>query len=157
MNISVKSHTALLWLLPFSLSELTCALKIMLTHLPPSGRPVAGRVRSPRLRPALELALLDDADMAELNISSLHSPGPTNILAFPSAGLGWMALSVETVLREADIYKEEKSFYALRMLAHGLAHLRGYVHGEEMDELSLRAARAAWDYFKNEGLLPCLT
>ena len=132
MNISVKSHTPLPWLLPFSLSELTRALKLMLAHLPQAGRPATRRASAPPQSPALELALLDDADMAELNRRSLHSPGPTNILDFPSAGLGCM-------------------------LAHGLAHLRGYVHGEQMDELSLQAARAAWDYFKNEGLLPCLT
>jgi probable rRNA maturation factor len=115
----------------------------------------------------LELALLSDAEMAELNESYLDCAGPTNVLAFPAPDaswrntpdkknlphqslhkslgqtLGWMALAPVTLRREALLYKQNLSTYTLRLLAHGFAHLMGYEHGELMDEVSAKAARAA--------------
>lgn len=150
-SISVGSSTGLLWMLPFTLHELEKALEAMLAGFEKFGRQaISGSV--------LELNLVDDVQMAELNHTYLGCAGPTNILSFPAPGdekdmtkgiypLGWMALSVETISREAMLYKQELPCYALKMLAHGLAHLLGYEHGEEMDQCADYAATAAGQHF----------
>lgn len=109
----------------------------------------------------LDLMLVRDAEIAELNAQHMDCPGPTNILSFPlesvagetlcgstacaapeecpagprDAGfsLGCLALSVDSVAREALLYGQERGEHCLRLLAHGLGHLFGHDHGEEMD------------------------
>ncbi|MCL1915834.1 MAG: rRNA maturation RNase YbeY [Desulfovibrionaceae bacterium] len=154
MNISVSSSASLSWLLPLSLSEWEKALELMLDFLPARENPAGGREAA-----TLELALLDDADMAELNLRHLGCPGPTNVLSFQASppALGWLAISVESIRREAGIYGEDPAFYALRMLAHGLAHLRGHSHGPEMERLSGAAALSVLESFTIQGRLPCLS
>ena len=156
MNISVTSHTLIARRLPFSLSELETALALMLPLIPASSGTLPPEAFPPGNGAGLELALLDDAAMADLNLRHLGSPGPTNILAFPApdGALGWMALSVETIRREAKIYAANPAYYTLYMLAHGLTHLRGHSHGQEMDRHARQAAQKAQAYFHNEGLLP---
>jgi probable rRNA maturation factor len=103
---------------------------------------------------ALELALVDDARMEELNLTATGNPGPTNILSFPAEEpldggkgeffrteinhpfLGWMALSVDTLLRECLLYGQDPTEHCVRLLAHGLAHLTGLDHGHEFDSLA---------------------
>ncbi|MDR2051557.1 MAG: rRNA maturation RNase YbeY [Deltaproteobacteria bacterium] len=153
MKISVSASAGIVWLSPFTPAELESSLAVMLERFGEAGAE-AGRAR-------LELALLDDGAMAELNMDYLGCAGPTNILSFPPASpfrreeaepdLGGMALSVETVLREAMLYGQEPAFYTLKTLAHGLAHLLGHVHGEEMDSRAEGAARAALERLRAGG------
>ena len=86
----------------------------------------------------VELALMHDTEIAALNASYLCCAGPTNILSFPAspedAGLGGLALGLETWRREARLYGQEAEEHARRLLAHGLAHLLGYDHGWAMDD-----------------------
>ena len=86
----------------------------------------------------VELALMHDTEIAALNASYLCCAGPTNILSFPAspedAGLGVLALGLETWRREARLYGQEAEEHARRLLAHGLAHLLGYDHGWAMDD-----------------------
>jgi probable rRNA maturation factor len=162
MKISVSAAAGTTWLSPFTPAELEASLAVMLEHLGEGG-PGAGGASGASCSPGgrLELALLDDGEMAELNRNYLGCPGPTNVLSFPPASpfrreaeerdLGGMALSVETVLREAWLYGQEPAFYVLKMLAHGLAHLLGHAHGPEMDSLTQGAARAALDFLSAGG------
>ncbi len=148
-GINVISNTPLACLLPFSLSELELALRVMLEYFP----------SIQKQDNSLELALMDDAAIAALNVEYLSCSGPTNILSFPSGltgSLGWLALSVETIRREAMLYKQNLAFYTLKMLGHGLAHLFGHEHGEEMDAQSEKAAAAACSCLAALGSTPCL-
>lgn len=90
----------------------------------------------------VELSLPRDAEMATLNKNAMGCTGPTNVLSFPAPEgediLGWMALAPETCAREAFIYGQDRRDYALRLIAHGYAHLLGFDHGEEMDEIAQR-------------------
>lgn len=103
----------------------------------------------------VELFLGRDGDIAALNRSQMGCVGPTNILSFPSGLLleaekiesarivnaeqnpifGTLFLSVDTLRRECLLYGQEPEVHAQRLLAHGLAHLLGYEHGPEMDEI----------------------
>ncbi len=89
----------------------------------------------------VELAVMHDAEIAELNAAHLGCAGPTNILSFPAApeesGLGVLAFGLETWLREAALYGQKPELHAQRLLAHGLAHLLGHDHGPEMDACCL--------------------
>jgi probable rRNA maturation factor len=114
---------------------------------------------------ALTLLVVKDNDMIFYNQEQMGVNGPTNILSFPeddsnavflssnSSGanvfgikhaavkkqrtaLGTLILSMDTLLREAHIYGQNPHKYAIRLLAHGLVHLLGYEHGDDMWELT---------------------
>lgn len=124
MEVSLGNNSNNSWLLPLTLYELGQELRQMAQAMEPS----------PPLN-LVELTLCDDSGIAELNRGFLGLPGPTNVLAFPGQnGMGSLALSVETICREAWLYGQQPAHYTLKMLAHGLAHLAGHDHGPEMDE-----------------------
>ena len=89
--------------------------------------------------------LVGDAEIARLNSEFMGCVGPTNILSFPAEdeALGELALSVETMAREADLYGQEPFEHLARLLAHGLLHLAGHDHGAEMFALTDAAVDAA--------------
>ncbi|MCT4627564.1 rRNA maturation RNase YbeY [Halodesulfovibrio sp.] len=127
--ITIKKSQSVDWLLPFSRSELRNAMEAMLSAIGHSGKDV-------------EINLVDDATIADLNASFLQCDGPTNILSFPASddgstqGIGWLALSMDTLERECLLYGQERAEHALRLIAHGTLHLAGYDHGEEMFALT---------------------
>ena len=103
------------------------------------------------------LKLVDDREIARLNLEFLGCPGPTNILSFPAhdAGdaefapdgevgdpdddgelLGELALSVDALARETDLYGQLPLEHLARLLAHGLLHLAGFDHGEAMFDMT---------------------
>lgn len=90
----------------------------------------------------VEINLVDDATIADLNSSFLQCDGPTNILSFPSTedgsaqSIGWLALSMDTLERECLLYGQDRTEHALRLIAHGMLHLAGYDHGDEMFALT---------------------
>lgn len=109
----------------------------------------------------LTLLVVKDNDMIFYNQEQMRVYGPTNILSFPDddgnavfgsskiygtkqsaikkhrSELGTLILSIDTLLREAYIYGQNPHTHAVRLLAHGLAHLLGYEHGAEMWELTV--------------------
>jgi probable rRNA maturation factor len=98
-----------------------------------------------------ELLLVDDRRMAGLHRRFMGRPGPTNVLSFPEAegasgappsgSLGQVVLSVDTLLREADLYGQPVAGHAARLLAHAFLHLAGFDHGPEMDALTEQAVQ----------------
>ena len=103
----------------------------------------------------VELYLLDDASVAKANAGHLGCTGPTNILSFPGGGgffgargtpgtPGALLLSLDTLQRECLLYGQEPAEHIVRLLAHGMGHLRGLDHGPVMDALCERHMEAAW-------------
>ncbi len=103
----------------------------------------------------LTLLVIKDNDMIFYNKEQMGVYGPTNVLSFPEddsnaifpgtkkvgikknrTRLGTLILSIDTLLREAFVYGQNPHTHAVRLLAHGLAHLLGYDHGEDMWELT---------------------
>ena len=127
--ITIHKSRSVDWLLPLSRTELTSVMNTMLEAIGHAGKDV-------------EINLVDDAAIADLNSSFLQCDGPTNILSFPatedgtSQNIGWLALSMDTLERECLLYGQERVEHALRLIAHGLLHLAGYDHGEEMFALT---------------------
>lgn len=97
----------------------------------------------------LELIVTDDAGGEICNREHLGMPGPTNILSFPlsaqtgRAGAGGsLVLSAATLRRESLLYGQDPTEHAVRLLAHGVAHLAGLEHGPEMWTLCARLEKA---------------
>lgn len=86
--------------------------------------------------------IVDDLQIAELNLRYLNRQGPTNVIAFPMREgefsdispelLGDVVISADTAQKEADDQETtlEKRFNEL--LIHGILHIFGYDH--EKDE-----------------------
>ena len=118
------------WLLPLDRRELMDALAAMLA--------ACGKVQVPCPPPAVELHLLDDASIGVANRRGLGCTGPTNVLSFPGGSdtPGTLLFSLDTLHRECLLYGQEPAEHALRLLAHGMAHLCGLDHSEQMDMVS---------------------
>jgi probable rRNA maturation factor len=140
--IQIRKAHGLSWLLPVSRMELRVCVEAICAAIGHEGA-------------SLDLNLVDDAEIAELNSSFLGCDGPTNILSFPSADaesvkemqkgwhMGWLALSLDTTVREAFLYQQDVTEHAIRLISHGVLHLAGYDHGEEMFDLTDKAAAGA--------------
>ena len=108
----------------------------------------------------LTLIVVKDNDMIFHNHEQMNAFGPTNILSFPEedtqtfygktknniqkhkTNLGTLILSSQTLMRESFLYGQNPQEHVIRLLCHGLAHLLGYDHGDEMWELT--------DFIENE-------
>jgi probable rRNA maturation factor len=95
------------------------------------------------LMDGFDLRLVEDGEMAELNSQFLGLAGPTNVLSFPDESaadhMGHVAICADAVLRESLLYGQDPYEHFLRLLAHGLLHLAGHEHGEEMEQATERA------------------
>lgn len=87
----------------------------------------------------VEATLVGDAEIARLNAEFLGLAGPTNVLSFEASGegeyLGEVVVSADACAREARLYGQDPAVYFHRLLSHGLLHLAGYPHGNDMDAL----------------------
>lgn len=106
---------------------------------------------------SVTIKLVDDREIARLNEEFMGCTGPTNVLSFPAEGdseeghpdvvpveggggesafLGELALSVDALSRETDLYGQSPTGHLVRLLAHGILHLVGYDHGDAMYALT---------------------
>lgn len=95
--------------------------------------------RFPDVSGTVAMALADDVAVHDLNSRFRGIDGPTNVLSFPSgepqgAGshLGDIALSVDTLRREAAAQGRRLDRHFAHLALHGLLHLLG--HGHDTDE-----------------------
>ncbi len=88
--------------------------------------------------------LANDTTLKELNYQWRGKKKPTNVLSFPAAALkvprglakplGDVALSYETCAKEAKEAGKTLSHHATHLFVHGLLHLIGYDHENDVDE-----------------------
>jgi probable rRNA maturation factor len=98
----------------------------------------------------VSLRLAGDAAIQALNRDYRHKDRPTDVLAFaqregPAKGLhptvlGDIVISVDTARRQArrGLYRE-----LLHLASHGLCHLLGYDHRDDVEERAMNARAAA--------------
>lgn len=100
---------------------------------------------------AATVLLTDDAHVQDLNARFRDQNKPTNVLSFPNDDeepdpetgalyLGDIAVSYETVLREAAETDKSLQDHLTHMIVHGILHLAGFDHeddaeAEEMENL----------------------
>lgn len=96
----------------------------------------------------LSVLLADDATLRELNRTWRDKDKPTNVLSWPAADpddladspvLGDIALSWETLIREAGDEGKAVADHFTHLIVHGVLHLLGYDHetDEEADEMEM--------------------
>lgn len=102
---------------------------------------------------AATVLLTDDVHIHDLNARFRDQHKPTNVLSFPNDDeepdpetgalyLGDIAISYETVLREAAETNKSLQDHLTHMIVHGILHLAGFDHeddaeAEEMESLEV--------------------
>lgn len=121
--------------MPWDAHELQAVCHAMLKHASKLGAQVQW----------LELKLVDDRTISRINSSHLGSSGPTNIISFPGEPPmpGILILSLDTLRRECLLYGQGPDEHLTRLLAHGMGHVAGFEHGEEMDAFCFSLEKAA--------------
>ncbi len=150
MEISVYNECA--WHCPLPKSELIGVLTAMYA-------PYAGEYA-----PSLLVHVVHDAHISALNTKHMACAGPTNILSFPGEQGGVyfkgemsvqphiLVLSADTFRRECLLYGQEPLEHLIRLLAHGLGHVLGYDHSEEMFALCDCMEEAGKDFATQYGI-----
>ena len=98
--------------------------------------------------PWVSLLLADDDQLHALNLQFRGLDKPTNVLSFPSAQvdtpgdaepqiLGDIAISRQTLLREAAEQEKDIIHHVTHLLVHGLLHLLGYDHEDDEDATAM--------------------
>ena len=101
------------------------------------------------VRSELSVALVDDAEMRELNGAWRGKPRPTDVLAFSMLEgegaehrrrlLGDVVISVETAAAQAAARHRGLDEELTRLLIHGLLHLIGYDHESDAEARVMEA------------------
>jgi len=90
----------------------------------------------------------DDATIQQLNKKWRAKDAATDVLSFPmqegpeidfDESLGDIILSWPFVCREAERLGLVAANHALHLIVHGVLHLLGFVHGEDMDAERMQA------------------
>ncbi|MEX2102262.1 MAG: rRNA maturation RNase YbeY [Actinomycetota bacterium] len=95
-------------------------------------------------RGELSISLVADDEIAELHERFMGEPGPTDVLSFgfddeddraPGGAplLGDVVISPATAVRNAAEHGNDPTGEVRLLLAHGVLHLLGYTHDEEID------------------------
>ena len=91
----------------------------------------------------VSILFCNDNTIAELNKNYRNIEGPTDVLSFESGETytaedgneyfvaGSIAISTETLPKNAEYFEVSMNEELKRLLVHGLLHLNGYDHGEE--------------------------
>lgn len=98
----------------------------------------AAAAAEPLVAAGAALLLTNDSALQDLNRRFREIDKPTNVLSFPSGGppgefLGDIAVAFETCRRESDEQGVSFRDHAAHLIVHGLLHLAGYDHEEDVE------------------------
>jgi len=90
---------------------------------------------------ALAIRVVDEAEMQSLNAQFRMQDKPTNVLSFPCQlpeeldlhELGDVIICAQVVKKEASEQNKAEDAHWAHMAVHGVLHLQGYDHIEEID------------------------
>jgi probable rRNA maturation factor len=89
--------------------------------------------RAVKLKGEITVLLADDARLKALNHDFRGKAKPTNVLSFPSADGGDIAIAHGVVTREANEQGKTFADHAIHLTVHGVLHLAGYDHIKPKD------------------------
>ena len=90
----------------------------------------------------ISILLTNDSHIRNLNLDFRGQDKPTNVLSFPSDEefyLGDIAISYNTLAREAEEQDKDFLHHFIHMLIHGILHLLGYDHETDDEALEMEA------------------
>ncbi|HAW50077.1 TPA: rRNA maturation RNase YbeY [bacterium] len=90
----------------------------------------------------IDIVFVDDCEMRELNKKFLKRDYPTDVLAFPLKGGGEVIISTDTALAQAKEYGHSFLDELIILLVHGILHILGYDHSDEMKKKEVEYAKA---------------
>lgn len=83
----------------------------------------------------LSLVFPTIANATELHLDWKNKPGPVNILSFPvDKNVGEIFISLHQAKTECVKFDRTYENYIAFLFIHGCTHLKGYVHGNEMEK-----------------------
>ncbi|WFW29471.1 MAG: rRNA maturation RNase YbeY [Wolbachia endosymbiont of Menacanthus eurysternus] len=94
--------------------------------------------------PNISIALADDDLLYRLNLRFRNISKPTNVLSFQceqlsnKCDLGDIAVSIDTIQKESNMYNLPILTHVMHMLVHGLLHLLGYNHQNKKEEIIMK-------------------
>ncbi len=142
MATEIKIYNEVGWLCPIQICKLKVMLKVMLEAYSLG---------------FITLYIVRDGEIMPINFEQLSCQGPTNILSFPVDSSQnsidmphTLILSVDTLQRECMLYGQDIIEHMVRLLAHGLGHLMGYDHGQEMFELCEKMEHLGKTYLQKQ-------
>lgn len=99
----------------------------------------------------VSLRLVDEAEMATLNLTYRDKAGPTNVLSFPSdlpaeleiPLLGDIVICAPVVVLEAEAQHKPVQAHWAHMTVHGTLHLLGYDHVDPAEADIMEALETA--------------
>ncbi len=84
----------------------------------------------------LSFAFIEAPEMQKLNKEYRDKDYPTDILSFPlSDTAGEILICKEVAAEKSKDFDMSESDYLVFLVIHGLLHLKGYDHGQEMESL----------------------
>jgi probable rRNA maturation factor len=89
--------------------------------------------RAVKLKGEITVLLADDARLQSLNHDFRSKDKPTNVLSFPSADGGDIAIAHGVVTREANEQGKRFADHAIHLTVHGVLHLAGHDHIKPQD------------------------
>ncbi len=108
----------------------------------------------------INVLLTDDQEIKLLNKQFKQKDSPTNVLSFygydDNGILGDIAISIETVEKEAKEQARDFLSYLLFIVAHGFLHLLGYTHEtmEKFEEMMTVQNKLVKEYLNSKGVKP---
>jgi probable rRNA maturation factor len=91
-----------------------------------------------RLKGHVTVLLTTDLTIRRLNREFRGQNKATDVLSFPADGLGDLAISVHTALRQAVEQGHSLSIEVKVLILHGLLHLAGYDHEADTGQMDRR-------------------
>ncbi len=85
-------------------------------------------VRREGVKVPVRVIIVDDQYLKRLKSQFLEKEGPPDVLAFPLGSEAEVYVSAQEAARRGEVHAQ-----IARLVVHGLLHLAGYSHGEEME------------------------
>ncbi len=91
----------------------------------------------------ITVCIMDDRKIKELNLNYLGKNSPTDVIAFDlsennKAVLADIAVSADTAIRNAVIFKTTPLYELYLYIIHGLLHILGYDDARKKEKLIMR-------------------
>ncbi len=98
----------------------------------------------------ISIVFVGDKESQKINREYRDKDYPTNVLSFPlSDTSGEIFINLKKVRGDAKNFEKTYKEFLLHILIHGLLHVKGLDHGDEMDKLEEKYIKK---YSKNETL-----
>jgi len=91
--------------------------------------------RAARLTGEVNVLLTGDSELHQLNLQFRHKDQPTDVLSFPQASGGDIAISLQTARQQAAALGHDLMTEVKVLILHGMLHLAGHDHEADRGQM----------------------